>query len=118
MNRRDALRHGPRVVTALLGLWLVLSPSLWYHDAAQQMNAWIVGALIFVFALGGALLDWMRYAVSAFAVWLVFSILVLPPAENATWWNNAIVGLLVLLLSFVPDRAADQAAVPPHPHPA
>jgi hypothetical protein len=93
---------GPRLINAMLGLWLFLSAFLWPHDHVQLINAWVVGiagvtaALV---ALGGY--DWGRYLNAALGAWLIISTLLLPMTNVATAWNHLLVGFAMILFGLM-----------------
>jgi hypothetical protein len=89
-----------RVVNALLGIWLIVSAFAWPHSPAQMTNAWIVGIVAAVFALGALLVDArIRYLNTVVAIWLFISVWALPGAQPATAWNSIIVAFVLFVLS-------------------
>jgi hypothetical protein len=92
-----------RGLTALAGVWLIISAFAWPHTSSQMNNAWIVGVLCLI-AVGIATfaVNEARYANTALAIWLFISAFVLPSASVATMWNSVIVGLVMFVCSLVP----------------
>jgi len=90
-----------RYVNIALGLWLVVSAYLWRHSSAQLANVWISGLIVARCAAVGITVPRMRYFNTAVGVWLILSSLILPRVSTATAWNNALVGVVITLVSLV-----------------
>jgi hypothetical protein len=93
-----------RVISVVLGVWLFVSAFAWPHSQASMMNTWITGALVAIFALISMRIPEVRYVNTALAVWLFISIWAVPDISPRTTWNNAIVAVLILVASLVPER--------------
>lgn len=104
-----------RTCNMLLGAWLFLSSFLWLHTAPQHNNAWVVGLIAVIAAAIGFAVPAVRYVNTALAVWLFFSIWILPRANLATTWNSVIVGLIMLFVSFVGSSNTRARAFPQRP---
>lgn len=98
-------RPGARYVNIVLGSWLFLSAFLWTHYDASFTNTWMLGVLITAVALGALAAPALRWLNTALGAWLIFSTLFAWPATMGTVWNNVIVGIIVLMLSFIDRRA-------------
>ena len=95
---------GARLVTVMLGLWLVLSAYVWSHTPISQTNTWVLGLVIATIAAVGTPSPTVRAISTVPAIWLFFSAFWIADVTNATMWNNAIVAILVLILSLMPTR--------------
>jgi hypothetical protein len=88
----------------LLGLWLAISPWLLSYagEATPAWNAHAVGVIIAVAALAAfaAFQEWEEWVNVALGAWLVISSYLLGFSNlAAAFWNQLIVGLLVVLLA-------------------
>jgi hypothetical protein len=93
----------PRALNVILGIWLFLSAFIWPHGQAQMTNTWILGVLAVVFALASMYVRVeARYLNTLLAIWLFISAFALPRLNVATVWNNAIVAILMFIVSLVP----------------
>ena len=95
---------GPRLANVMLGLWLLLSAFVWPHTVASQTNTWMLGLIIAFMAAVGTFTPAMRAIIAVPAVWLFISSFWMTDATSGISWNNAIVAILVLVLSLVPTR--------------
>ncbi len=106
----------------LLGVWLTVSP--WVLNYSEQDNAaWnqvIIGLAIAVMALvrtaspaNFSELSWTNFVLGA---WLIVAPFVLPLSETSpsepVYWNNVIVGVLVLILAAVSTMASGNRGDP------
>lgn len=110
-ERERRIRDTPWVNMAI-GAWLFMSAFLWDHGAAQRVNTAVVGALCVVVAVVALRVHAARWLNAALAAWLFVAIWVLPQQSHATWWNNTVAAICILLLSIdpgVPDREAATA---------
>ena len=90
------------LLSAGLGTWLMLAPSLLGSTGAAAHSDHLVGALIVTTAVI-ALADVgraMRFLNIAFGAWVIAAPWILGGATPASSWSDAIVGALVILLSF------------------
>lgn len=94
-----------RYLNIVAGAWLFISAFLWKDNAPSQLNSWVVGALIMVFAAIAILVPPARFLDSALSLWLFFSTLVFFHLMGAALWNNVIVATIVFLASLVPGHA-------------
>lgn len=92
-----------RILNIFVGIWLVISAWLWPHTHAQQLNAWVVGGLMIVFAIAAAERGVLRYLNTALAAWLFASIWVLPTSSMSTVWNLGLVATFALVFSLFPN---------------
>ncbi len=92
-----------RGANVVLGVWLFISAFVWAHTPAQQTNTWILGVLFVIFALIAMGSPQVRYVNTVLSIWLFISVWALPHSNIATMWNNALVAIVVFLLSLVPS---------------
>jgi hypothetical protein len=89
------------LASTALGLWLMAAPAVLGSTGAAADNSRVVGALIVTTAViamaevGRAL----RFLNVLFALWIAAAPWILSGATTATTWNNAVVGIVVILLS-------------------
>ncbi len=96
---RDA--RTARWVNVVLGVWLFISAFVWEHTTAERTNTWILGVLCVVFALIATSTPSVRWLNTILAIWLFISVWALPHDNLARMWNNAIVAIVVFLVSLV-----------------
>ena len=106
----------PRVVEFMLGLWLLISPFIFRHpdeDPMWWINDWICGLVIVILAL---LSFWQmpfwrpvrhaHYALLLVALWLMgFAFFTASFPAAPALQNNMAIGLLLLMLPLVPNKA-------------
>ncbi len=92
-----------RVVNMILGVWLFISAFLWPHSNAQMTNTWIVGVLAVAFSLIATRVAEVRFLNTVLAIWLFVSVWALPSMAAGTRWNNAIVAIVMFLVSLAPE---------------
>lgn len=113
--RRAAAVHADivaRLVTAVLGVWLVLSTVLWEHYPTARLNTGLVGGLIAVSALGALRMPVLRRATMALSAWLFTVTLLAPrPIHLATLWNDLLVAAGVFVLSSITRGGPEEAPV-------
>jgi len=93
-----------RWLNVALGTWLLASELAWHHDQWPRANTWITGLVVLAFALWALWMPSMRWWNTLLGAWLVLASAVLHHASSATRWNNALVGVVILLVSLVPSR--------------
>jgi hypothetical protein len=100
----------PRIINAILGVWLFISAFLWPHTQSQLTNTWICGVLCVLFALVGLAVPAARYLNTILAIWLFISAWALPTTTPGTIWNNVLVAIAVFVVSLIPSAPEDRAA--------
>lgn len=94
---------GARAINALLAVWLFASAFLWRHAYAQKENAWVVGFMAFIMAMGGLSgLGWARYLNVVLGAWLIASPLFARILNPITLLNNELVGLGLIVFGLMP----------------
>ena len=117
---RGEIPMGARAVNAVLGAWLFASAFIWHHTYAQTENAWVVGFLAAMMAMGGlAGLSWTRYLNVILGIWLILSPLFVRVASPFTYWNDELVGAALIIFgirrSLRRRRPAPSSAAPVQP---
>lgn len=103
-----------RWVNVILGAWLFISAFAWTHTDASRTNAWILGLLCIIFALGAMRVPMLRYANTVLAIWLFISAWALPHVSTGTVWNSVLVAIAIFVVSLIPS-AAGRGATPAGP---
>jgi len=89
---------GARAINAVLGAWLFASAFLWPHTYGQTENAWVVGFIAAMMAVGGLCgLGWTRYLNIILGAWLIVSPLFVRVSSPFTYWNNELVGAALVV---------------------
>jgi hypothetical protein len=89
----------------VLGAWLLASIYMWPHSIGSVTNTGLVGISAIAIALVSLYVAWTRWMNVVLGAWLTGSTLVIEHAVVLTAWNNAIVGLLVILASLASPMA-------------
>lgn len=98
------------VVSVALGLWLMFAPSVLGSLAPAAHSDHLVGALMVTVAMM-ALADVgraARFVNVLLGAWVIVSPWLLQGATTSAVWNDAIVGALIILLSFPRGRIGDR----------
>lgn len=111
-ERTGSLDVPVRLLTVVLGIWLVLSAFAWPHDSVELWNTWVVGAVSAILALIAIAVPPVRFANTALAVWLFVSAFALHHGAAGTVWNNVLVAVAIFFVSLVPPEG-ERAARPP-----
>lgn len=98
-----------RVTSALLGVWLLLSPFLLESSPTQMNNAWVCGVLAIIVSLLALARPPVRFGNTVLGIWVFLSAFMFRGAGEMIW-NNAICGALLFALSLARERV-------PHPGP-
>jgi uncharacterized membrane protein HdeD (DUF308 family) len=106
----DSASQLARGINILAGIWLFVSSFVLPHERAMFTNTWILGILALVFAIVAMRFSAVRYLNTILAVWLFISAFALPHVSNAPVWNNAIVGVIIFVISLVPAARPAAAA--------
>ena len=94
---------GARAINAVLAAWLFASAFIWRHSYAQMENAWVVGFMALIMALGGLSgLGWARYFNALLGVWLIVSPLFVQILSPLTILNNELVGVGLVVFGLMP----------------
>ncbi len=93
-----------RWLNIALGVWLFISAWVWPHTTSSATNTWIVGLLIVAAGIIAMYVPWFRWVNTALAIWLFFSTFAFPHVTSGTMWNNAIVAIIVFIVSLIPGQ--------------
>jgi hypothetical protein len=91
-----------RTLGLCLSLWLFFTAFAWPRSPVSSANAWLVGLASGVAALAGFRSPRARYVAAALSAWLVAAAYVLPRGSGLAFWNDLVVGVLMLAVSLVP----------------
>ena len=109
---------GARVINAVLAIWLFASAFLWRHTYVQRENAWVVGFIALLMALGGISgLSWARYLNVILGVWLILSPLFVSLSSRWTFLNLELVGLGLVVFGLMPRLHGQAPGRPAHSRP-
>jgi len=90
-----------RVAVVVLSVWVLFSGVAWAHNRPNQINSAAVGAGLLFFGALSMRQEWARYVTLALGLWL-FAFTAFISGDNAvTFWNDAMIGLAVFILSLV-----------------
>ena len=103
-SERAMQNQTARAITMVVGVWLFISAFVWPHTRFETNNTWILGVLCFLFAYLSLRAPAVRYLNALVAIWLFVSAFALPAAESRTVWNNAIVAIIIFVLSLTPGE--------------
>ncbi len=104
-NTPSTRNEWARWVNIVLGAWLFISAFIWPHTASSMTNTWIIGLAIVAAAIIAMYVPWFRWVTTALSIWLFFSTFAFAHVTTGTMWNNAIVAIIVFLVSLVPSGA-------------
>jgi hypothetical protein len=95
----------PRILSALLGIWLMVAPSLLHYDGHASISDRIVGPLIAATAI---IAIWkvtrpLRWLGILFGLWLLFAPALFHFPSHALV-DSAIVGAVLVILAFLGGR--------------
>jgi hypothetical protein len=90
-----------RTVMVMASAWVLFSGYLWPHTRANLINNWIVGLGLAVFGTVAYGRSWARYVTAALAIWFFAFAALTDRADPRTFWNNAMVAVLVFILSML-----------------
>jgi SPW repeat-containing protein len=92
-----------RGINILAGVWLFISAFVLPHESAMFTNTWILGILAVIFAITAMRYPAVRYLNTLLAIWLFISAFALPHVNNVPVWNNAIVAIVIFVISLIPQ---------------
>lgn len=94
-----------RYLNILLGLWLLVSAFVWPLGTAHLVNSWIVGLVAITAAFLSLGMPAARYVCMAAGVWLfVSTVAVFRASASAMYWNDALIGLALVVLCLAGSR--------------
>ncbi|SRR6266496_162356 len=90
-----------RIFNVLAGIWLFVSAFALPHGPGQLGYTAICGALTVLFAMLTTHYAWARYITISVGVLLFVLAFAASPWGSATFWNNASVGVAVVIAAFM-----------------
>ena|SRR5690349_9018549 len=90
-----------RVAIVVLSGWVLFSGAIWGHSRPVQINNTIVGAGLLVFGTLSFMYEWARFVTLGLAVWLFAFAALTHRANPTTYWNDAMVAVVVFVLSLI-----------------
>jgi hypothetical protein len=103
-----------RYANMILGVWLFLTAFAWRHAPAAWANTWIVGLLVVAVAIWGLTYPGLWRLNALLGLWLIVAALVFPHLLAASRWNNAVVGVLIAVVSGIAWATGDKEHLPAH----
>jgi hypothetical protein len=99
----------PRIVSTLLGIWLMLAPSLLHYDATASISDRVAGPLIAATAI---IAIWevtrpLRWLGIVFGLWLLLAPGLFHFPRHALV-NSAVVGAALVILSFLGGKVREK----------
>jgi hypothetical protein len=92
------------MVNILLATWLFVTAFAFNPSPPQFWSMLIVSVGVVTFECLSIWRDQLRYVDAALGAWLILSIWVLPTRNEFIYWNNCLVGILIVALSMVRTR--------------
>lgn len=99
----------PRLLSGLLGAWVVISAFVWPHSPAQMLNTVICGVLTMAFALVAVERPQLRFLGTAVGAWLLFNAFALGSSVLVTAWNDVFAGIAIIAATVVPSSPRELA---------
>lgn len=101
-KRQNSIIMWAQLTNILIGLWIMISPVMFYADKTAANNQHITGPLIITFAV---IALWeinrnVRLVNILMGIWLIVSPLFIH-FDNAMIWSNIIAGVLIIIFSLV-----------------
>jgi len=112
MTINDSAGQLARGINILAGVWLFISAFILPHEVAMFTNTWILGILAVIFAIVAMRYAPVRYLNTVLAIWLFISAFALPHVSDAPVWNNAIVAIVIFVISLIPQARTAGTRVP------
>lgn len=88
-----------RTTIVVLSGWVLFAGYLWPHTTAHLLNNWIVGLGLLIFGTVAYGRPWARFVTLALAAWLFFYSALFSHSDPRTFWNDAMVAVVVFALS-------------------
>ncbi len=110
---RDSAGQLARGINILAGIWLFVSAFVLPHERAMFTNTWVVGIVVMILAIIAMGRPVARYLNTLIAIWLFISAFALAHVSVAPVWNNAIVAVIVFVISLIPQATTAPATTQP-----
>lgn len=92
------------VLVVLAGVWLIFSAFAWPHPPGHVTNTWMVGGGLVLFGALSTIYPWARAVSVALSVWLFLYAIIGGPTDPLTFWNDALVALVVFVLGMLESQ--------------
>lgn len=96
-----------RITTIVLGLWLMISPSIFQMNELTSNNNYIIGPLVITFSVI-SLWDINRKIITAnipLGAWLLIALFALDFTKSIAFFSNGACGAFIILLSSIKRKA-------------
>lgn len=90
-----------RTTIVVLSGWVLFAGYLWPHTPAHLLNNWFVGLGLLIFGTIAYGRPWARFVTLALAVWLFAYSALYHRSDPWTFWNDAMVAVVVFVLSLI-----------------
>jgi len=90
-----------RIAILMLPVWVLFSANAWHHSRANQLNNAIVATGLLFFGALSFRQEWARFVTMALGIWLFAFTALISRANPVTFWKDAMVAILVFVLSVV-----------------
>jgi hypothetical protein len=90
-----------RVAVVVLSAWVLFSGNAWAHAGISRLNNTLVGTGLLFFGVLSMSQDWARWVTLGLGAWLFVFTMFFKGASSATFWNDAMVALVVFVLSLL-----------------
>ena len=104
--------YAPRFANIALAIWLFVSAFVWAHDANPTMLKCFAAALVGTFEIMAMMHSKVRFANTFMGILIIGEGLVVHQYLPFTRWHDAAIGLVILLISFVPSPDMPGADTP------
>jgi hypothetical protein len=96
------------MVNILLATWLFVAAFAFNPSRPQFWSMATIAVLVVGFECLSIWKDRLRYVDTVLGAWLILSIWVLPTRNEFVYWNNCVVGLLIVTLSMVRTKVKNR----------
>lgn len=97
------------IVNIFLGLWLMISPSIFKMNELTANNNYIIGPLVITFSVI-SLWDINRQAIKVnilLGIWLLAALFILDFTKSIAFFSNGACGAFIILLSSIKRKAKE-----------
>lgn len=98
------------IINIFLGLWLMVSPSIFKMNELTANNNYIVGPLVITFSVI-SLWDINRKAIKVnilLGIWLLAALFILDFTKSIAFFSNGACGAFIILLSSIKRKAKEK----------
>lgn len=100
----------PRIINTVLGIWMMVAPSVFGYEKIAANNAYIFGAIITTFAIIAMAesVRNVRWLNTLLGLWLILAPWILNFEKTEAIINDTIIGILVTSLSLIKGRIKER----------